>query len=77
MFLFNAIYTIISYKILCCNERLLIVKNMPREIFLSINSDNAFANTLSGSVNLNPINIIFLCPFWRRCQGLPKPSMEV
>lgn len=68
---------IISCKILYCNERLLIVKNMPREISLSINSDNAFAGTLSGGVNLNPTNIIFLCPFWRRCQGLPNPSMEV
>nr|DAT25745.1 MAG TPA: hypothetical protein [Caudoviricetes sp.] len=46
--LFNAIYMIISYKILCCNERLLIVKIMPREISLSIISDNAFADTLFG-----------------------------
>lgn len=60
MFLFNAIYTIISYKILCCNERLLIVKNMPREISLSINSDNAFADTLSGGVNLNPLISFFM-----------------
>jgi hypothetical protein len=39
---------IISCKIFYCNERLLVVKNMPREISLSINSDNAFADTLSG-----------------------------
>ena len=50
---------------------------MPREISMSINSDNAFADTLSVGFNLNPTNIIFLCPFWRRCQGLPNPLMEV
>lgn len=60
MFLFNAIYTIISYKILCCNERLLIVKNMPREIFLSIISDNAFFDTLSGGTNLNTLISFFM-----------------
>lgn len=68
---------IISCKIFYCNERLLVVKNMPREISLSINSDNAFADTLSVSVNLNPTNIIFLCLFLHRCRGLPDPSMEV
>nr|DAM36892.1 MAG TPA: hypothetical protein [Caudoviricetes sp.] len=31
--LFNAIYTIISYKILCCNERLLIVKKYAQKNF--------------------------------------------
>lgn len=60
MFLFNAIYTIISYKILCCNERLLIVKNMPREISLSIISDNAFPDTLSGGTNLNTLISFFM-----------------
>ena len=60
MFLFNAIYTIISYKILCCNERLLIVKNMPREISLSIISDNAFSDTLSGGTNLNTLISFFM-----------------
>lgn len=67
---------IISCKIFYCNERLLVVKNMPREISLSINSDNAFADTLSGGINLNPL-ISFLCLFWHRCRGLPNPSMEV
>lgn len=49
---------IISYKILYCNERLrecLLMKNMLREISLSINSDNAFADTLSVGVNLNTL----------------------